>query len=163
MNFFSEYQQGQIYKFALAKEVLRVYGWSGKHGALQEIFNSSVDRTLDPSPEAVKSATDLFSELSTYSMKARRFAKIILVAMATCIAGSIAVGVTDGPGPGLLWTAVSVIFWFGMSALFQLRYMPKIKQRFNLTNAEAAFALNDIVGDPRWQIDMCRQPNPAAP
>lgn len=160
MNSFSEYQQGQIFKFALAKEVCRVYGWSGKHGSLREVFNSSVDRTLDPSPDAIKSAIDLFSELSIYSIKARRFAKMSLAGMVIFIVGTIGVWIIDGPGPGLLWIVVSAVFWFGLSVIFQLRYMPRIRKRFNLTNTEAAFALNHIVGDPRWQIDMYRQPRP---
>lgn len=157
MSFFSEYQQQQIFKFAMAQEVLRVNGWSGKHGALQEVFNSSVDRVLTPSPESIKSATDLFWELSIYSIKARRFTRMSFVGLAILIAGSIGVWISDGTGPALLWIVAIVAFWFGLSIFFQLWYMPGIKKRFGLTNAEGAFALNHIVGDPRWQMDMYRQ------
>ena len=159
MSFFSEYQQEQIKRFASATEVLRVAGSSGQHGALQEVFNSSVDRSLNPSPEAIKSATDLFWELSIYSIKAKRLAKMSFIGLAILIAGSIGVWIADGAGPGLFWMLVSVTFCVALSVIFQLRHMPRIRRRFNLTNAEAAFALNHIVGNPRWQLDMSRQTN----
>ena len=154
---FSQYQLERIARFAAASETVhrnRVLLLTPGMTKPTLALAMRAKRPPQISEPSFAAAIEAFTELSAHSVRSRRANRLVPIGLS--LAAVCAAFVWGRVGPAM---AIAVILAMllaigmvkGFYGYFGLR---PIMQRFALTDEEAAFALNEVIADPRWQADL---------
>ena len=154
---FTQYQLDRIARFAAASEGIHQNQLLLTTPGMVKptlVLAMRSKKTPEISEPKLQNAIEAFKHLSAHHKKAKRVARFVpagLVLGAVCGAfvwGRIGPAMAIAVSATILAGIVLVKVAYGYLAL------RPIMQRFRLTYEEAAFALNEMIEDPRWQADL---------
>ena len=154
---FSEFQLTQIKRFAATSEALRqspmLLSTPGMAKAALSVAMKA-DKVPDVSKQVVDDAIHAFSRLSSYSANSKRVTGLVLLLLAIGVGGGTYLWRQAGALIGSIAMLGIIVVLFVANVFYGFVAIRPIKSQFNLTDEEVAFALNDIIADPRWRADL---------
>lgn len=158
---FSDYQQQQVRNYSLARG-LSTFAESRKRPEAVKFSFLELEKGLSvleiignigscirDREEDIEFVKGIFLELSLYSRRSAIFLMIQLLLAA------IVFGVFYWMSFGIfISSGASIAFMIVANLAFQMFYWKRIITQWSITPFEADFALNHIVGNPKWQKDL---------